>query len=74
MKTEDEFYQAIIKITLSIECRFPEMSKYLGEAPMCIHPSLSVNLDKLRIYHNSIETFMIYYARYQQLNNSAPEC
>lgn len=56
MKTEAEINNDILKITLLIQEKFPELSKYIAEMPVtvpdCIHPD--INLKNLDEYYQSL--------------------
>ena len=56
MKTEAELNADILKITLVIQDKFPELSKYITEMPVTIpyekHPE--INLTALQDYYNSL--------------------
>jgi len=64
MKSESELNADIFKITLAIQARFPELSKYLDEMPVTIpnmaHPH--INPDILKDYYDSLEILMSDYA------------
>jgi hypothetical protein len=63
MQTEKEVNSKILKITMSIQEKYPELSKYLLEMPMTI-PDVTnpeINIKVLNDYVNSLEVF---YKRY----------
>ena len=56
MKTENELYAAILKITMKIKIQFPELSNYILEMPVTI-PNVEnpeINCDVLQDYYNSL--------------------
>jgi len=59
MKSESELNADIFKITLAIQARFPELSKYLDEMPVTIP---NINPDILKDYYDSLEILMSDYA------------
>ena len=56
MKTEAEINNDILKITLIIQEKFPELTKYISEMPVtlpdCQHPS--INYKHLEEYYQSL--------------------
>ena len=60
MKTEKEISEDIIKITMIIKEKYPELSKYLLEMeetiPVAIHPKM--NSEVLQEYYNSLENLL----------------
>jgi hypothetical protein len=66
MKTENELNQDILKVTMTIEEKFPELSKYIGE--------MSVNMTggngpdgiikNLMDYYDSLDTLLKRYTTY----------
>lgn len=64
MKTEKELNADILKITMLIQDKFPELSKYIAEMPVTI-PNIStpdINIKTLQDYYNSLEILMKDYA------------
>ena len=56
MKTENELYAAILKITMKIKIQFPELSNYILEMPVTI-PNVAnpeINCTVLQDYYNSL--------------------
>ena len=64
MTTEKELNEAILKITLTIQSEFPELSKYIEEMPVTI-PTANpdINVKKLKNYYNSLNNLMKKYAK-----------
>lgn len=56
MKTENELYTAILKITMKIKIQFPELSNYILEMPVTIPnvESPEINCNVLQEYYNSL--------------------
>lgn len=68
MKTEKDLDTAILKITLEIKEKYPELSKYVLEMPVTI-PSVEnpeVNRKALQDYYNSLEALLNDYVENQQ--------
>lgn len=64
MKTEKELNAAILKKTLMIQERFPELSKYIEEMPITIPVNNpEINLKQLTDYYNSLENLIQKYAK-----------
>ena len=64
MTTEKELNEAILKITLTIQSEFPELSKYIEEMPVTIptaHPD--IKLKNLADYYDSLNNVMKKYAK-----------
>jgi hypothetical protein len=64
MKTEKEISEDIIKITMIIKEKYPELSKYLLEMeetiPVAAHPEVSIKI--LEEYYNSLENLLKKYS------------
>ncbi len=64
MKTESELNEGILKITMVIKQRFPELLKYLNEMPVTIpnsaHPE--INMKALADYYDSLDALVKDYA------------
>ncbi|MFV8271365.1 hypothetical protein ACNQGP_15710 [Flavobacterium sp. GT2N3] len=60
MKTEKEFNDAILKITMKIRNDYPELSKYLSEMPVTIPDDSNpeINIKILKDYHESLENIL----------------
>ena len=60
MKTEKELNADILKITMLIQDKFPELSKYITEIPITIPnvttPEITVKI--LQDYYNSLDTML----------------
>lgn len=68
MKTEKDLDTAILKITLEIKEKYPELSKYVLEMPVTI-PTIEnpeVNRKALQDYYNSLEALLNDYVENQQ--------
>ena len=64
MKTEEELNAAILKITLTIQEKFPELSKYIEEMPVTI-PNVAepeINNKTLKDYYDSLNALLKKYA------------
>jgi hypothetical protein len=75
MKTEAELNADILKITLLIQDKFPELSKYITEMPVTIpdekHPE--INLTALQDYYNSLDALLKKYeVNHTKKNNISP--
>lgn len=60
MKTEEELYAAILKITMKIKTQFPELSMYILEMPVTI-PNVEnpiVNRKALQEYYDSLRILL----------------
>jgi hypothetical protein len=64
MKTESEVNEGILKLTTTIQAKFPELVKYLNEMPVTFPYTAQPeeNLKALNDYYNSLETLMEDYA------------
>jgi hypothetical protein len=63
MKTEKELNAEIIKKTLMIQEKFPELSKYIEEMPITIPTNNpEINIKNLVDYNNSLENLIEKYA------------
>jgi hypothetical protein len=67
MKTEAQLNADILKITLMIREKYPELSKYISEMPITIPDveSLEINVKILQDYYESLEAIMKKYAQNQ---------
>ena len=64
MKTEKQLNDAILKITLLIQEKYPELSKYITEMPVS-NPDIEtpeINIEHLTNYYESLETILKKYA------------
>ena len=63
-ETENELNEDILKITMAIKKRFPELLKYLNEMPVTIsnsaHPE--INIKVLTDYYDSLDALLRDYA------------
>ncbi|WP_310560489.1 hypothetical protein [Flavobacterium sp.] len=67
MKTEEELYAAILKITMEIKIQFPELSKYISEMPETI-PNVEnpkINRKVLQEYYDSLHILVKDYVENQ---------
>jgi hypothetical protein len=64
MKTEQAINADILKITMTIQEKFPELSKYIMEMPVTNPDEISpkINLKNLTEYYNSLEALLKKYA------------
>lgn len=64
MKTEAEWDQEIISITMRIHQKFPELSKYIKEVPTKLPGSdnLEINAKNLEEYYNSLKEIINTYS------------
>jgi hypothetical protein len=64
MKTEGHLNADILKITMMIREKYPELSKYISEMPITIPnvPSPEINAKILQEYYESLEAIMKKYA------------
>ena len=64
MKTEKELDEAILNITLKINSKYPELSKYIAEMPATIpdvkNPEMNVKV--LQEYYDSLESMVKKYS------------
>ncbi len=56
MQTEKELNEKILKITIKIQEKYPELSKYIAEMPVTIPDKASpeINIEHLNNYYNSL--------------------
>ena len=64
MKSEIEWSQEILKITMEIDKKFPELSKYIEEMPMDVSEKESngVHIMALKEYYDSLVNLFEDYA------------
>ena len=64
MKTEKELNNDILKITLTIQEKFPELSKYIAEMPVTISDidNPEINIKNLKDYYDSLDNLLKKYA------------
>jgi hypothetical protein len=65
MKTENEINNAIIKTTMEIQKKFPELSKYLTEMPVAIPDAVNpeITIRSLEDYSESLDTLVTKYSK-----------
>ncbi len=60
MKSENEFNTEILRITMTIQEKYPELSEYLGEMPVTV-PSVikpEINSMSLGSYYDSLNSLL----------------
>ncbi|MGG9962597.1 hypothetical protein [Ferruginibacter sp. SUN106] len=64
MKTEAELNDAIVKLTVTIQEKFPELNKYITEMPVTIPDTDNpeINIKKLQEYHDSLTSLVHKYS------------
>ena len=64
MKTEKELNSDILKITMTIQERFPELSKYISEMPETVPDTAApeVTIKKLKDYYDSLDALLKKYS------------
>jgi hypothetical protein len=71
MENEEEINAKILKITMTIQDKYPELSKFLTEMPVSIpnkvHPQ--INLKNLNDYYLSLEVLLNKYVENQKFTN-----
>jgi CxxC motif-containing protein len=74
MKTEKELNAAILKTTLIIQEKFPELSKYIEEMPITIPVNNpEVTIKNLTNYNNSLENLIEKYAQNHSDTEGSPK-
>jgi len=65
MESEKELNLKILKITMNIQEKYPELSEYLGEMPVTIPDKKSpeINSRNLREYFDSLTSILENYTR-----------
>ena len=65
MKTKEELEEDILKITLKIQEKAPELSKYLSETPIknFYHEDDAVTIENLKEYYDSLEKLLQMYTQ-----------
>ena len=65
MESEKELNLEILKITMTIQEKYPELSEYLGEMPVTIPDAKSpeINIKNLRAYYDSLTSLLENYIR-----------
>jgi hypothetical protein len=64
MQSEKDLNKKIMEITMLIQAKYPELSKYLNEMPATIpiEENPKINSENLQKYYNSLEELMKKYA------------
>ena len=64
MKTEKQLNAKILEMTMKIQERFPELSKYIAEMPITIPNAISpeINIRALQEYYDSLAILLKDYA------------
>lgn len=64
MQSEKDLNKKIMEITMLIQTKYPELSKYLNEMPATIpiEENPKINSENLQKYYNSLEELMKKYA------------
>ena len=72
MKTENEISNAILKTTMEIQQKFPELSKYLTEMPVTIPDAVDpeITTGNLEEYSESLNTLVTKYSNNHQENKN----
>ncbi len=65
METEQELNAKILKCIMTIQEKYPELYKYLGEMPVTISDidSSEININNLRAYYDSLTSIVEKYIR-----------
>lgn len=65
MESEKELNLKILKITMTIQEKYPELSEYLGEMPVTIPDTENpeINVENLRAYFDSLTSLLENYIR-----------
>ena len=65
MKTEKQLNAKILEMTMKIQERFPELSKYIAEMPITIPNAISpeINIKALQEYYDSLAILLKDYAQ-----------
>ena len=64
MKIEEELNADILKVTMTIQDKYPELSKYISEMPVTV-PNVknpAIDLKNLQDYYNSLNEILKKYA------------
>ena len=66
MKNEKELNEDILKVTMIIKQKYPELAKYIGEMPVKISyaPEDHINIKNLEDYYNSLDMILRRYTIY----------
>lgn len=65
MKTEKEWSQEVLKITMEIREQFPELSKYIKEMPLTVtsNDTAGENIEEIKDYHDSLKDVVEDYSK-----------
>jgi hypothetical protein len=65
MKTEQQLNRDILKVTMAISEKFPELSKYIGEMTVTIPDTVDpeISIKNLQDYHESLEGLLKKYTK-----------
>jgi len=65
-QTEQDLNGDMLQITMTIEDKFPELSKYIGEMPVKIStaPNGEISIKNLHSYYDSLVALLENYAPY----------
>lgn len=58
METEQELNAKILEITMVIQEKYPELSKYLGEMPAAIADEKKPGIKSLKEYYDSLNALL----------------
>lgn len=64
MKNEEQLNADILKITMIMREKYPELSKYISEMPATIpnEENPTINIENLQDYYDSLKVILIKYA------------
>ncbi len=70
MKNEKELNEDILKVTMLIKQKYPELVKYTGEMPVKIEyaGSDTINIKTLQDYYDSLDAILRNYTTYHHTN------
>jgi outer membrane phospholipase A len=71
MKNEKELNDDILKVTMIIKQKYPELAKYIGEMPVKIEYAGgdNINIKTLQEYYDSLDTILRNYTTYHNTTN-----
>lgn len=71
METEKELNSKILKITMTIRDKYPQLSEYIEEMTMTIpdEKNPKINLKNLEAYYDSLKSMLNKYVQEQNPNN-----
>jgi hypothetical protein len=69
MKTENEINNGILKTTMDIQGKFPELSKYITEMPVTIPDVVNpeITSENLKAYSESLDALVSKYSKNEKL-------